>query len=167
MFSQPIVCIFSLGYFGGTLGKTHWPSISFVRNCDFLSSSRLAIWSEQLYILQKPSWWHLFQIYCSEINFLNMYIERVWAVENFGNYLVALFENIFSHCELSFYFVYGLLCCTKGFEFNYVLFVYISSYFYFSIFTSLRGGSEKILQWFMPESVLPMYSSKSFIVFSL
>ena len=32
---------------------------------------------------------------------------------------------------------------------------------------TLRGGSEKMLLWFMPESVWPMFSSKSFIVSGL
>uniref|UniRef100_A0A8D1GPF0 Uncharacterized protein n=1 Tax=Sus scrofa TaxID=9823 RepID=A0A8D1GPF0_PIG len=32
---------------------------------------------------------------------------------------------------------------------------------------TLGGGSEKILLWFMSESILPVFSSKSFIVSSL
>ena len=35
------------------------------------------------------------------------------------------------------------------------------------IFITLRGGSEKILLWFMSESVLPMLSSKTLIVSGL
>ena len=35
------------------------------------------------------------------------------------------------------------------------------------IFITIRGGSSKMLLWFMPESVLPTFSSKSFIVSSL
>ena len=35
------------------------------------------------------------------------------------------------------------------------------------IFITLRGGLKKILLWFMSKSVLPMFSSKSFIEFSL
>ena len=35
------------------------------------------------------------------------------------------------------------------------------------IFITLGGGSKKILLWFLSKSVLPMFSSKSFIVSSL
>ena len=35
------------------------------------------------------------------------------------------------------------------------------------IVNTLRGGSEKMLLWFMSESVWPMFSSKSFIVSGL
>ena len=40
---------------------------------------------------------------------------------------------------------------------------------FISVFTviTLRGGSEKMLLWFMSESVWPMFSSKSFIVSGL
>uniref|UniRef100_A0A8D1VNN5 Uncharacterized protein n=1 Tax=Sus scrofa TaxID=9823 RepID=A0A8D1VNN5_PIG len=38
--------------------------------------------------------------------------------------------------------------------------------FVFTVIT-LRGGSEKMLLWFMSESVWPMFSSKSFIVSGL
>ena len=32
------------------------------------------------------------------------------------------------------------------------------------IFITLRGGSKKMLLWFMPKSILPVFFSKSFIV---
>ena len=35
------------------------------------------------------------------------------------------------------------------------------------IFITVGGGSKKILLWFMSKSILPMFSSKSFIVSSL
>ena len=35
------------------------------------------------------------------------------------------------------------------------------------IFITLRDGSQKILVWFMSKTVLPMFSSRSFIVSSL
>ena len=43
---------------------------------------------------------------------------------------------------------------------------WIRSHLFSFVFTvlTLRGGSEKILLWFMLESVWPMFSSKSFKV---
>ena len=61
---------------------------------------------------------------------------------------------------LVFYFVYGFFCYTKAFKLNQTLFVYF--YFHYS-----RSRSKKILLRFMSESVLPTFSSKSFIVSSL
>ena len=46
------------------------------------------------------------------------------------------------------------------------LWTLIRSHF-FKIFITLGDGSKKIILWFMSERVLPMFSSKSFIVFSL
>ena len=45
----------------------------------------------------------------------------------------------------------------------------IKSHLFIFVFTviTLRGGSEKMLLWFMSESVWPMISSKSFIVSGL
>ena len=45
----------------------------------------------------------------------------------------------------------------------------IRSHLFIFVFISviLEGESEKILLWFMSKSVLPMFSSKSFIVSSL
>ena len=47
----------------------------------------------------------------------------------------------------------GLLCAARP----SVYFVFVS--------ITLRGGSWRILLWFMSDSVLPMFSSKNFIVF--
>ena len=68
-------------------------------------------------------------------------------------------------CGLSFHFVYGLLLFfffAKAFKFNYILFVYFCFYFHHS-----RQWVKKILLQFMSESVLPMFSSKSFIISDL
>ena len=45
----------------------------------------------------------------------------------------------------------------------------IKSYLFIFVFTviTLRGGSEKMLLWFMSESVWPMFSSGSLIVSGL
>ena len=43
----------------------------------------------------------------------------------------------------------------------------IKSHLFVFIVISLGGGSEKILLWFMSESVRPVFSSKSFMVSGL
>ena len=60
---------------------------------------------------------------------------------------------------LPFHFAYSFLCCAKAFKFNQVPLVYFCF-----ISVTLGGGSYRILLWFMSPSVLPMFSSKSFIV---
>ena len=77
--------------------------------------------------------------------------------------LVASFENIFLPvCRLSFHFVYGFLCCAKTFMLiRYHLFIFVF------ILITLGGRSKKILLRFMSKSVLPILSSKSFMVSGL
>ena len=77
--------------------------------------------------------------------------------------LVASFEIIFSYSEgclfvlfMVFFAVQKLLSFIRSHLFTFVL-----------IFITLGGGSKKMLLWFMSESVLPMFSSKSFIVSGL
>ena len=62
--------------------------------------------------------------------------------------------------RVAFQLVYSFLCCAKAFKF-YLLFIFC----FISI--NLGGGSERILLWFMSRSLLPMFSSKSFIVSGL
>ena len=76
---------------------------------------------------------------------------------------VASFANIFSHFEgclfvlfMVSFVVQKLLSLIKSHLF---IFVFIS--------VTLRGGSKKILLWFMSKSVFPMFSSKSFTVSGL
>ena len=67
-----------------------------------------------------------------------------------------------------FHLVYSFLCCPKAFTFNQVPLVYFCFYFRYSRRWVIEGlalchwGS-----WFMSLSVLPMFSSKSFIVSGL
>ena len=73
--------------------------------------------------------------------------------------LLAIFMSSQKKCGLSFLFFYGILCCAKAFKFNQdslLIFVFI--------FIILGGGSNMILLKFMPKCVLPMFSSRSFIV---
>ena len=60
---------------------------------------------------------------------------------------------------LSFHIVYRFLCCAKGFQL-------LRSHLFIIVFISitLGGGSKKILLWLMSKSVLPVFSSKSFIM---
>ena len=76
---------------------------------------------------------------------------------------VVSFANIFSHSVSCLfilfrvsYAVQKLLNLTRSHLFTFVFLV-----------ITLGGESEKILLWFMSESVGPMFSSKSFIVASL
>ena len=68
---------------------------------------------------------------------------------------VASFANIFSHSE-GYLFMQKLLSLIRSHLFICVF-----------IFITLGGGSKKILLQFMPGCVLPIFSSKSFIVSSL
>ena len=47
------------------------------------------------------------------------------------------------------------------------LFIFVRSHLFIFIYISLGGGSKRILLWFISKSVLPMISSKSFIVSGL
>ena len=64
-------------------------------------------------------------------------------------------------CGLSFHFLYDFLCCAS-------LLNLIRSHLFIYVFISitLGHGLEKILLQFIAKSVLPMFSSKSFIVSS-
>ena len=76
---------------------------------------------------------------------------------------IASFANIFSH-SVDFLFILLMV----SFAVQQLLSLIRSYLFIFVfIFVTLRGGSKKILLRFMSESVLPMFSPKSFIVSSL
>ena len=76
---------------------------------------------------------------------------------------VALFANIFSHSEgchfVLFVISFALQKLWRFIKFHLFIFVFIS--------ITLGGGSKKILLWCMSKSVLPIFSSKSFIVSGL
>ena len=73
---------------------------------------------------------------------------------------VALFAKIFSHsvAYLSFCLWFSLLCKKLLSLIRSHLFTFVF------IFNTIGGGSEKLLLQFMSKSVLPMFSSNSFIV---
>ena len=74
---------------------------------------------------------------------------------------IASFTNIFSHSK-GYLFVLFMV----SFAVQKLLNLIKSNLFIF-IFITRGSGLKKILQWFMSERVLPMSSSKSFVVSSL
>jgi len=72
---------------------------------------------------------------------------------------VASFTIISPIISVAFHLVYSFLCCAK-------LLSFIRSHLLF-LFPWLGGGSERIFLWFMSKRVLPVFSSKSFIVSGL
>ena len=76
---------------------------------------------------------------------------------------VASFAIIFSHSEGCLFTLLRVSFVVQK------LFLLIRSYLFIFAFISniLGGGSKRILPWFMRESVLPMFSSRSFIVSGL
>ena len=76
---------------------------------------------------------------------------------------VNSFANIVSHSEgclfVLFMVSFAVQKLLSSIRSHLFIFVFIS--------ISLGGGSKKILLWFMSQSILPMFSSKSFIVFGL
>ena len=73
----------------------------------------------------------------------------------------ASFANIFSHSEGCLFCLQVSLICT-------IFWVYLGPFIYFYfIFISLGGGSRKLLLQSMSKNVLPVFSSKSSIIFSL
>ena len=76
---------------------------------------------------------------------------------------VASFAIILTHSESCLFTLFIV-----SFVVQKLLILIRSHLFIFAFISSiLGGGSERILLWFMSESVLPMFSSKSFIVYGL
>ena len=78
------------------------------------------------------------------------------------NSLSVIHLQLFSpNLKAVFHLAYSFLCCAEAFKFNQVPFI-------FAFMSNILGGeSQRILLWFMSESVLPMFSSRSFIVSGL
>ena len=76
---------------------------------------------------------------------------------------VASLGNIFSHSEGCLFFLFMVSFAVQK------LFYFIRSCLFIFVFISisLARGSKRILLWFISQSVLPMFSSKSFIVSGL
>ena len=73
---------------------------------------------------------------------------------------VALFESIFSHSEACLFILFMVSSAVQK------LLSLIRTHLLIFIFTTiiLGGGSKEILQQFMSKSVLPIFSSKTFMV---
>ena len=76
---------------------------------------------------------------------------------------VTSFANIFSHSVGCLFVLFRVSFAVQK------LLNLIKSHLFIFVFTVItqRGGSEKMLLWFMSESVWPLVSSKSFIVSGL
>ena len=66
-----------------------------------------------------------------------------------------------AHLYVVFFVGGGFLCCAKSFTSNYIPFVFVF------IFFILGDGSKKTLLQFTSKSLLPVFSSRTFIVSSL
>ena len=76
---------------------------------------------------------------------------------------VYSFANIFSHSEGCLFILFMVSFAVQ----KLLSFTRLHLFIFVFISITLEGGSKKILLWFMSKSVLPMFSSKSFIVSSL
>ena len=76
---------------------------------------------------------------------------------------VTSFANIFSHSVCCVYVLFMVSSAVQN------LFSLIECYLFIFVFVSitLGDGSQKILLWFVSKSVLPVFSSRSFIVSGL
>ena len=72
---------------------------------------------------------------------------------------VALFAHVFSHSKCCYFVLFMVSFAVQK------LLSLIRSYLFIFAFISITlGGRSKILLWFISETVLPMFSSKNFIV---
>ena len=76
---------------------------------------------------------------------------------------VASFANIFSHSEGCLFVLFMVFLAVQ----KLLSFIRSHLFIFVFIFVTLRGGSKKILLWFLSKSVLPMFFSRSFMVLCL
>ena len=91
--------------------------------------------------------------------FLVLSCESYLCILEINPLSIVSFVIIFSLSEGSFHIAYSFLCCAKAFKFNQVPLVYFCLYFHYS-----RTWVIEDLALLYVISVLPMFSSKSFIV---
>ena len=80
-----------------------------------------------------------------------------------NNLLITSFVNIFSHYEGCLFVLFMVSFAVQ----KLLSFIRSHLFIFVFIFITLGGGSKKILLRFMSESVLPVFSSKSFMVSGL
>ena len=94
-------------------------------------------------------------------------IRATWAVCIFWRLinplLIASFANIFCHSVGCLFVLFMVFFAVQ----KLLSLIWSHLFIFVFIFITLGGESKKILMWFMSESVLPMFSSKSFIVSGL
>ena len=118
--------------------------MSSLKKCLFRSSAHLMIeWFVCLFIFTLSC---ISSLYILEVNHLS----------------VVFFANILSHSVYCFFFLF-----IASFALKKILSLISSHLFIFTFFITLRGRSKMTLLWFMSTSVLPVISSRSFIVSSL
>ena len=86
------------------------------------------------------------------------------AKRNFTHLLsVALFANIFAHSQGGLFVLFMVSFAVQ--KLLSLIRSHLFTFVFILIFITLGGGSKKILLQIMSESILPMISSRSFMVF--
>ena len=96
--------------------------------------------------------------HCLIVFFFDIQLHELFVY--FGNYSLVgchICKYFLPFCGLSFHFVYGFLFCAKA----YVL---LGPMCQFLLSTTLGDEWKKVLLQFMSETVLSMFSSRSFMV---
>ena len=116
-----------------------------------------------VYLLWRKVYLGLPPIFCLGCFSWILSCKSCWYVLEVNPLSVALFANIFSYSE-----GHPFIFFKVSFAVQKLLSLIRSHLFIFVfIFITLVGGSKKILLQFMSKNVLPIFSSKSFIVSSL
>ena len=86
-----------------------------------------------------------------------------WHILEINTLSVASFANIFCHSDGGIFILFMVSFAVQ----KVLSFIRPHLFIFVFIFITLGDGSKKILLRFVSKSVLPMFSSKSFIVFGL
>ena len=95
--------------------------------------------------------------------FLILSCMSCWYILEINPLSIDSFANIFSHSEGCLFILFIVSFAVQK------LLSFIRSHLFIFVFISITvgGGSKKILLWFISKSILPIFSSKNFIVSSL